>query len=205
MEVLVALIALFGVASVIAWWPTVRAVATCRKPPAGILRDVELGFAEVALLPRWRPARFLNDGATLQAVDPVRRRYLLVISESREDFPADLTLDQHAARTLKKLADSIQIVGLVGPHHGNLGEFSTLQYEIEAFCEGTWLKYLHTTIAGRRAFHQVLGWATRSMYDRATFEALLQGFTEVPGPQPVLQPHPSGTRRRANESRYDIH
>jgi hypothetical protein len=162
-----------------------------------------LGYAEVALPPRWRPARFLNDAASLQAVDPVRSRYLIVISESREDFKADLTIDEHAAQTLQSLAGSVRVVGLTGPHRGKLGEFDTLQYEIDAFHQGTWVKYLHTTIAGHRAFHQVLGWATRSMYDRATFELVLRGFSELPGPDPVLLPEPAMTMDLGG--RYGVH
>ena len=205
MDILVFAITLFVLASLVAWWPAVRAVVAWRRPAAGILRDADLGYAEVALPPRWRPARFLNDAASLQALDPVRRRYLIVISESREDFKGDLTLDEHAAQTLKALADSVRVVSLTGPRQGKLGGFDMLQYEIEAFHRGTWVKYLHTTIAGRRAFHQVLGWATRSTYDRATFESLLRGFSELPGPDPVRLPEPAVTMDSGGTGRYSVH
>ncbi len=205
MDIVVFAITLFVLASLVAWWPAVRAVAAWRRPSASVLRDADLGYAEVALPPRWRPARFLNDAASLQAIDPARGRYLVVISESREDFKADLTLDEYAAQTLQSVVGSVRVVGLIGPHRGTLGDFDTMQYEIDAFHRGMWLKYLHTTIAGRRAFHQVLGWATRSTYDRATFESVLRGFTELPGPDPVLLPEPPVPMDLGDEGRYRIH
>lgn len=205
MDILVFAITLFVLASLVAWWPAVRAVAAWRRPAAGVLRDADLGYAEVALPPRWRPARFLNDAASLQAIDPARRRYLVVISESREDFKADLTLDEHAARTLQGVVGSLRVVGLTGPHHGKLGDFDMLQYEIDAFHQGTWLKCLHATIGGHRAFHQVLGWATRSTYDRATFESVLRGFSELPGPEPVVLPAPTITMDLGGDGGDRVH
>ena len=65
-----------------------------------------------------------------------------------------------------------------------------MQFEIEGFHDNTWLKYLHTTVEGKRAFHQVIGWATQSRYSREVFEALLDGFAELPGPDPFRRPPP---------------
>ncbi len=204
MEIFVALVTISVVALLLAWWPTVRTVAAYRKPAGGILRDSGLGYAQVALLPGWRPAQILNDEAGLQAVDPLRRRYLIVISESREDFKANLTIEDHAALTLQHLAKSVRMVGLSDPAYGKVGDFTMLQYEVEAFSDDTWLKYLHTTIRGRRAFHQVLAWATHSMYDRGTFDALVRGFSELPGPDPVVRSAPPVIPHIVSRSRYDV-
>jgi hypothetical protein len=67
------------------------------------------------------------------------------------------------------------------------------------------LTYLHTTVAGRRAFHQVLAWATRSWFDRPTFERLLDGFAEQAGPDPRPQPVQSTPIEVPVSSRYDVH
>ena len=55
-----------------------------------------------------------------------------------------------------------------------IGGYDALQYQIEGFYQQTRIKYLHTTIAGRRAFHQVLAWATYSRYDRGASIACSQ-------------------------------
>jgi hypothetical protein len=81
-----------------------------------------------------------------------------------------------------------------------VGGFDALQYEVEASTDTGPLVYLHTTIAGNRAFHQVLCWSARATYDRGAFERLLDGFTERPssmrgetaaGPQLVYAVQPS--------------
>jgi hypothetical protein len=41
------------------------------------------------------------------------------------------------------------------------------------------------------------------MYDRATFESVLRGFSELPGPEPVLMPEPAMTMDLGG--RYRVH
>ena len=81
-----------------------------------------------------------------------------------------------------------------------------MQYEIEGFFQHTRVKYLHTTIAGRRAFHQVLAWSTYSRYDRAAFDGLLNGFTEMPDLETAAQHlSPDAPHHVMPVSQYEVH
>ena len=204
MRSLIPPITILAVILLIRWWPAIRALVMFRRPASGVLRDSELGYAQVLLPPRWRPTARLNEQATLQATDPILHRYLIVVSESREDFEPSLKLEEHAAMTLQTLAASVQVLGVRGPEPTQVQGLPAVQYELEAYCDRTRLKYLHTTIAGARAFHQVLSWAPYSKYDRTVFERLLDGFEELPGPVPDRSGSPV-MYQGPDRSRYGLH
>jgi hypothetical protein len=203
---LLTLITILVTAGLIALWPNLRRTAAARRPAGGVLRDSVLGLAQLRLPPGWRPATELNEGAPLQALDPLRSRYLLVLSESRADFAATVDLHEHSARTREMLGKSVTVLSVRGPQEREVGGFKAVQYELDATCDATFLTYLHTTVLGRRAFHQILGWATRSRYDRQTFERLLDAFEELDGPDPLPPPAPADlTLSMTPLSRYNVH
>ena len=184
--------------------PLTASVQTQGNRHACVLADAGLGLAQIALPLGWRAASGLNDQAGIQAVAPLRRRYFIVISDPRADFKPGFTIDQHAERTLATLGESVSIVWTNGPQRGQVGTYETLQFEIEGYSDNTAVTYLHTTIAGPRAFHQVVGWATRSAYDRRALEAVLNGFTELPSDHSEPGPLPVSTFRPSS-SRYNVH
>jgi hypothetical protein len=145
-----------------------------------VLVDRTLGLARLELPAGWRPARDLNETASIEAMNASHGRHVIVISDSVDDFVPEMTVLEHSANTRTELASSIKLIACSGPERRTVGGFESVQYEIEGFFQQTRVKYLHTTVAGRRAFHQVLAWATYSRYDRAAFECLLNGFTELP-------------------------
>jgi hypothetical protein len=179
-EIFMAAITVLAVGTLFLYRDSLRHVASfvSRNP---LVRDAAYGFSEVRLPEGWRSAKNLNDGAGIEVLDPLRGRYALVFSESRDDFDANLSLDQYSADTRDTLTASILLLGVSGPERRRVGGYDALQYEIEGVHQMTEIKYLHTVLVGNRAFHQVLAWAPRSRYSRAAFEKLLDGFAETPG------------------------
>jgi len=162
-----------------------RRTASLRRPPFGVLEDRVHGLARFSLPPGWRPASALNEGSALQAIDPLRSRYVLVISSSRENYEALMDLTEYSERTRATFVTwPRRVLGIRGPDQRRVDGFRALQYEIDVSADLTLMTFLHTTIEGQRAFHQVIAWAVRSTYDRQAFERLLDGFSEVPGPHP---------------------
>lgn len=186
------------------YWHHLRAVASWFRPVGGVLTDRAFGLCRLRLPPGWRPARQLNEEAGLEATHPLLGRHVIIISESLADFAAGMTIDEHAARTLKQLTGSIQVLAVTGPDRRRVGGFEALQFEVEGFYEGACFRYLHSTIAGRRAFHQVIAWATCSRYDRASLERLLDGFAEPRGPIPSPRTPPPPTPVPP-DSAYTVH
>jgi hypothetical protein len=205
-ELLSTLVTIFVIAWLTASWPEFwRAPKALFRRRGAVLSDSEVGLAQLTLPPGWLPATDLNDGSWLQALDPLRNRYLMVISESREDFDGDMDVQEHSSRTRAALAASVRLLAVRGPQERQVAGFRAVQYELDALSDRTLITYLHTTVEGHRGFHQVLAWATRSWFDRPTFEKLLDGFIERPGPDPRPQPTQETPLEVAITSRYDVH
>ena len=107
-----------------------------RQRSTRVMRDTELGLAALNLPIRWRAASKLNDQAVLQATDPVRQRFAVVISEPREDFDTTIDLSDHAGRTLSQLADSLRVVAINGPTERTVNGCRVLQFEVEGVSPG---------------------------------------------------------------------
>jgi hypothetical protein len=182
-----------------------RTTAVRQQPTARTLADGELGLASIKLPARWRAATALNEQAAIQATDAFRQRFAVVISEPREDFDVTVDLSDHAGRTLTQLADSLRLVAINGPTERTIGGCRALQFEVDGYHQGVRLVYLHTTIEGRRAYHQVLAWSTRSAYDRKVFDELLDGFEERTGPELSLTPPPPIVIEAQVQSKFAYH
>src|SRR5262245_64099523 len=154
------------------------APAPMRPSASRVLVDQALGLSRLELPEGWRPARDLNETAGIEAMHALHGRHVIVISDAIEDFIPEMTIFEHSNNTRAELTNNIRLISCSGPERRTVGGYESVQYEIEGFFQQTRIKYLHTTIAGRRAFHQVLAWATYSRYDRQSFEGLLNGFSE---------------------------
>lgn len=157
-----------------------RGLVSPRAARANVLVDRILGLARLELPEGWRAAHDLNETASIEAIHAPFGRHVIVISDSVDDFVPEMTVYEHSVNTRAELTGSIKLVSCSGPERRTVGGFDAVQYEIEGFFQQTRVKYLHTTVAGRRAFHQVLAWAPFTRYDRASFEGLLNGFAELP-------------------------
>ena len=205
MELLVPLVTLYVGLVLLRRWSVKPPTMSFRRSRATVVTDGDLGYAQLRLPAGWRRAHSLNEQAAVQVSDPQHQRFAVVISESREDFDPGVDLSDHAARSLTQLSDSLRLIAINGPVDVTIGGCRAIQFEIEGYDQGVRLVYLHTTVEGRRAIHQVLEWSTRSAYDRQVFERLLEGFEELPGPDPKVLPPPPVYVEAQTHSRYAFH
>jgi len=200
-----ALIATFVIAPVYLVWDRLREYFTGTRRRHGVLTDDE-GLVRLEYPPGWCATGSLNEQASLQLRDLKYRRFVLVFSEAREDFEAGMTLERHSSVTRAQLMSALQVFEVHGPEYRHVGGFPAVQYVVEGAINASISRYLHTTIQGERAFHRVMCWASRSRFDRMTFERLLDGLSEVPGPAPTWS---SGNARAVvpvePTSQYDVH
>ena len=180
MDTIVLLITLSAGALVVHYKERLRTFVPGRSAGSRALVDQSLGLARLELPDGWRQAEDLNENASIEAINALHGRHVIVISDAIEDFVPEMTVYEHSVNTRSELTGNIQLISCSGPERRVIGGLDALQYEIEGFYQQTRIKYLHTTIAGHRAFHQVLAWATYSRYDRASFDRLLTGFSELP-------------------------
>ena len=95
-----------------------------------------------------------------------------------------MTLAAHAAQTVNGLTSGLRILASRGPIDIDVAGFPARQFELETLQGRLLINFLHTTVEGPRAWHQVVCWAPRSQYSRSVFDSMLEGFEELPGPAP---------------------
>jgi hypothetical protein len=187
---------------------SLRAAQAPRAPLTNVLTDRMLGLARLELPDGWRAAHDLNETASIEAIHAPFGRHVIVISDAIEDFVPEMTVYEHSVNTRAELTGSIRVVACSGPERRTVGGFDAVQYEIEGFFQQTRVKYLHTTVAGRRAYHQVLAWAPFTRYDRASFERVLNGFSELPDVATASRTEPSAPPQPLQVipvSQYEVH
>jgi hypothetical protein len=207
MDTIVFLITLSAGVLAVRYKERLRHFVPGRQADSRALVDQSLGLARLELPDGWRQAQDLNETASIEAINSLHGRHVIVISDAIEDFVPEMTVYEHSVNTRSELTGNIQLISCSGPERRMIGGFDALQYEIEGFFQQTRIKYLHTTIAGHRAFHQVLAWATHSRYDRESFDRLLSGFSELPDVQTVIKAAPPSTVPLlvTPTSRYEVH
>jgi hypothetical protein len=205
--VLVITISASAGALVVRYKEQLRSFVPRRYAAARVLVDQVLGLSKLELPDGWRQAHDLNETASIEAIDALRGRHVIVISDAVEDFVPEMTVYEHSLNTRAELTNNIRLIACSGPERRTVGGFESVQYEIEGFFQQTRIKYLHTTVAGDRAFHQVLAWSTYSRYDRETFERILNGFTE--SSTDAASAHKTGGRVEPlhvePRSQYEVH
>ncbi len=194
MDTIVFLITISAGALAVRYKEALRRFVPGAPPDSGVIVDRAFGLSKLELPDGWRAASDLNETASIEAMQPLYGRHLIVISDAIEDFVPDMTVFEHSENTRAELTSGIRLIACSGPERRVVDGFESLQYEIEGYFQQSRIKYLHTTIAGRRAFHQVLAWSTISRYDRPTFEGVLDGFAELPSleagaGEPAAAPH----------------
>ncbi len=111
----------------------------------------------------WVKRTDLNTRASLQAADPHKDLYVIVITDPKPTV-GDTTLQQHhqSAREhkLKQMTNSSASTSTPITIDGH----SALQDEISGTEKGAILTFLHTTVDGGDSFHQIIAWTLKSRF-----------------------------------------
>jgi hypothetical protein len=192
------LITVFVAVFTFLWYSRFRHITRWWKR-APTLRDRAFDLAELDLPDGWRPGHELNGRAGIEAVDLLHNRYVIVISNSRDDFDAELDLDQYAKEACDSITSIVRLLKVRGPERRKVDGCDAVQFEIEGIHEMTEIWYLVTVVMGQRAFHQIVTWAPRSAYRRKVFDEVVGGFRERPGA--AAQPRTSEREERIPAAR----
>jgi hypothetical protein len=131
----------------------------------------------------------LNDDADLQIADTFDDLYLIVIREPKSDFESD-DLEQYSAITRKTLLDSLKNGTESGRQELTISGNPAIQYRLEGTSDFLRVKYLHTSVATRTHFYQIMGWGTVSDFEggKEKLQAVIESFKEKPAPADSSSP-----------------
>ncbi|MCI0602357.1 hypothetical protein L0156_05035 [bacterium] len=155
------------------------ALADQKIDAGAVLMDPEKTI-QVSIPSGWKEDRDLHDTAELQASNRKKELYIIVLSESKEDFQ-DMTLEKHSEITRGTLVKSLAQAQTSAPVTLTVGGHPALQYEIRGFINNLSVVYLHTTVETEKNLHQLLTWTLKSMYDKnkPVLQQVTESFKEV--------------------------
>ena len=140
------LITLFVGVLVYLWFSRFKhAVTWWKRVPT--LRDRAWDLAELDLPRGWRPGEDLNGSAGIEAVDLLHSRYVVVISESLDDYPS-ADLDAFAVGARDALTSDVRQLNVRGPERRTVGGFDAIQFDIEGVHDVTRVRVLVHRRAG---------------------------------------------------------
>jgi DnaJ-class molecular chaperone len=155
------------------------ALADQKTDPGTVLVDPEKTI-QISIPSGWKEDRDLHDSAELQASNRKKELYVIVLSESKEDFQ-DMTLDRHSEITRATLVKSLTEPQTSAATTLKVNGHPAVQYEIRGFINNLSVIYLHTTVETEKNIHQILTWTLKSMYDKnkPALQKVTESFKEV--------------------------
>jgi hypothetical protein len=156
--------------------------------PPGTLVSAD-GKSEIVLPEGWKEAGELYKGAQIQAFKPNAQMYVIVLSESKEQFPteANVTLERHSEITRTILTGNLANPTVSGPTAvKDINANPAVQYIVRGKLKNSDLEatYIHTTVETASNFNQILAWTTPTEFDKnkAELERVVSSFREVSQP-----------------------
>ena len=121
------------------------------------------GKLDVLVPGTWTKLPELNKQATLQAGDKSKEMYLIVITDTKADFP-NLTLETHHQLTRDRMFQKMKNASATEPVRVTIDGHPAMQDELSGTEKGTNVVFLHTTVDEGVHFQQILAWTLKSRW-----------------------------------------
>jgi len=129
-----------------------------------VLRSQD-GSIQITLPKGWKEDKDLHDDAVLQASDRLTEKYVIVLSDSKEDFE-EMSLAKHSEITRGSILEGLSSPQVTGPVELTINGSPAIQYEIRGGTENIKVVYFHTTVETSGMFYQVLAWTLKSRFEK---------------------------------------
>ena len=131
----------------------------------------------------WQERPALNDKASIKAANPVEEMYAIVITESKADFTAEMTLDEFTNITRNSIVSNLLTPEATEPQLASVNGNSARTYEVDGVIKGVKLAYRVATVETPEHYHQVITWTLLSKKDtnRGTLLQVIDSFRPATG------------------------
>ena len=125
----------------------------------------------------WSTMNNLNDEANLQMGNPFKEAYVIILTESKQDFD-NIGLQGHSDLTRSFLREALKNYQESRPVKLDIGGHSALRYRLSGSVDSIKIVYWHVTIETGDHFHQMLLWSLPSKFsgNKADFNSVIQSF-----------------------------
>ncbi|MEO8435687.1 MAG: hypothetical protein ABI596_12385 [Pyrinomonadaceae bacterium] len=127
----------------------------------------------------WREDSSLHSTASIRASNRLQEMYVIVISEDKEKFADDVTLEQFTTVTRDSMLKKVGSSEASPPVGVTVAEtYPGLQYGVQGEVDNMQIAYLVTNVETPKDFHQIIAWTLRSRISQneTKLQALVNTF-----------------------------
>ncbi|MEP6707621.1 MAG: hypothetical protein ABJC05_08880 [Pyrinomonadaceae bacterium] len=126
----------------------------------------------------WREDPSLHERAGIRASNGRREMYVIVISEGKDRFADNMTLEGFTTITRDNMMKKVGSPQATPPHPVTVSDaYPGMQYGIQGEVDNVQVAYLVTDVETPKDFHQIITWTLRSRIDQN--EITLQKVTNT--------------------------
>jgi len=137
------------------------------------------GKFQITVPAGWKADSTLNEKADIQAANPLKEMYVIVLTEAASDFSEDVTLDQYTDLTLNSMKSNLGSAAFATqPVPVSINGNQAMQYELQGETKKVKLAYVVTNVKSSDHFHQIVSWTLQSKLDenRKTLQDVATSF-----------------------------
>ncbi|HAS53559.1 MAG: hypothetical protein A2X56_11040 [Nitrospirae bacterium GWC2_57_13] len=138
------------------------------------------GLTQITVPKDWKEMKNLNAEASIQAALARQELYVIVITESKEDFDK-MTVNKYSELTRASILEALSSAKEEKVGTMTIAGRQALQYKIQGSIDNLKVVYLHTTVEGKGHFHYVLAWTLKSKYEKGkdVLQQVIKSFKEI--------------------------
>jgi hypothetical protein len=126
----------------------------------------------------WQDKPSLNAKASIGAANPLDEMYVIVITESKADFTAEMTLDEFTNVTRNSITSNLLTPEATQPQPVSVNGNSARAYEVDGVIKSVKLAYRIATVETPEHYHQIITWTLMSRKDsnRGALQQVIDSF-----------------------------
>jgi hypothetical protein len=130
----------------------------------------------------WSPEPALNANAEITAANKLKEMYAIVLIESKNDFPKDITLDKFTDLNRNSMMTQAATQEASSPEPVTINGNDGRQYTLEGTVKNVKIAYLITTLETPGHYHQIITWTLPSKFDenKNTLKQVTESFRPAP-------------------------
>ncbi|MDH5656239.1 MAG: hypothetical protein OEZ34_10045 [Spirochaetia bacterium] len=139
-----------------------------------------MGLVKVSAPGNWVEMTDLNDEANLQIGNVFEEGYLIVISESKDDFDK-MNLEEYSRITFEPLYEGLSKRRQEKPEVFRIGNHDAIKRDLEGVIDNININYIHAVTETEKNFHQIVGWSLKSKFEtnKPILEEIINSFQEL--------------------------
>ncbi|MDP4089013.1 MAG: hypothetical protein Q8930_07040 [Bacillota bacterium] len=138
-------------------------VAASGKDKTIVSKD---GKFEVTVPGNWKEETNLNPEANLQVSNRLQEQYLVVIDESKQDFQADITLDEYANLVKENMKSNGEDMSTGGDKEITVNGGTGKYFEVTGTVNKIKAKYVVVITQDNDNIYQIISWSLVSKFDK---------------------------------------